>query len=69
VGEIDFFMHDSEHSYECMSFEFRTAWEALRDGGVLVADDVNASAAWDEFVGRVGRTPDMLGSKLAMITK
>ena len=69
LGEIDFFMHDSEHSYECMSFEFRTAWEALREGGVLVADDVNVNAAWDEFVHRVGREPEALGPKLAMITK
>ena len=69
VGEIDFFMHDSEHSYECMSFEFRTAWDALREGGVLVADDVNVNAAWEEFAGDVGRTPEALGPKLAMITK
>jgi hypothetical protein len=69
VGQIDFFMHDSEHSYECMSFEFRTAWAALRDGGVLVADDVNVNAAWDEFARDVGREPEPLGSKLAMIVK
>jgi predicted O-methyltransferase YrrM len=69
VGEIDFFMHDSEHSYECMSFEFRTAWEALREGGVLVADDVNVNTAWAEFAHEVGREPEALGPKLAMITK
>jgi predicted O-methyltransferase YrrM len=69
LGSIDFFMHDSEHSYECMSFEFRAAWDALREGGVLVADDVNVNTAWDEFVGEVGREPEALGPKLAMITK
>jgi predicted O-methyltransferase YrrM len=69
VGEIDFFMHDSEHSYECMSFEFRTAWEALRDGGVLVADDVNVNTAWAEFIRDVDRKPEGLGPKLAMIVK
>lgn len=69
VGEIDFFMHDSEHSYECMSFEFRTAWAALRDGGVLVADDVNVNDAWSEFARDVGREPETLGPKLAMIRK
>jgi hypothetical protein len=52
-----------------MSFEFRTAWEALHEGGVLVADDVNVNAAWDEFVTRVGREPRALGPKLALITK
>ena len=69
VGDIDFFMHDSEHSYECMSFEFRTAWEALREGGALVADDVNVNSAWDEFVRNVGREPEALGPKLALIRK
>jgi predicted O-methyltransferase YrrM len=69
LGEIDFFMHDSEHSYECMSFEFRAAWNALRDGGVLVADDVNVNTAWDEFLREVGREPEALGQKLAMISK
>ena len=69
VGEIEFFMHDSEHSYECMSFEFRTAWGALREGGVLVADDVNVNTAWAEFAREVGREPEALGPKLAMIVK
>ena len=69
VGGIDFFLHDSEHSYECMSFEFRNAWDALREGGVLVADDVNVNSAWDEFARDVGREPEALGPKLAMLTK
>lgn len=69
LGEIEFFMHDSEHSYECMSFEFGAAWEALGDGGVLVADDVNVNSAWDEFTRAVSRPPRPLGPKLAMIVK
>jgi predicted O-methyltransferase YrrM len=69
LGEIDFFMHDSEHSYECMTFEFLTAWESLRKGGVLVADDVNVNSAWEEFTRKVGREPEAIGSKLAMIVK
>jgi predicted O-methyltransferase YrrM len=69
VGEIDFFMHDSEHSYECMSFEFDTAWQALRPGGALVADDVTVNSAWDEFATRIEREPQQLGPKLALIVK
>lgn len=69
LGEIDFFMHDSEHSHECMSFEFRTAWVALREGGVIVADDVNVNTAWAEFTREVGREPEALGPKLSMITR
>jgi predicted O-methyltransferase YrrM len=69
IGPIDFFMHDSEHSYECMRFEFETAWAAMRDGGALVADDVNVNPAWDEFTDRVGRRPQPLGPKLSLIVK
>jgi predicted O-methyltransferase YrrM len=69
VGEIDFFMHDSEHSYECMSFEFDTAWDALRADGAIVADDVTVNSAWDEFAARVERKSQALGPKLAMIVK
>ena len=69
VGQIDFFMHDSEHSYACMSFEFRTAWPALREDGLLVADDVNVNSAWAEFTREVGREPEALGPKLSMIRK
>ena len=69
VGEIDFFMHDSEHSYECMGFEFDAAWGSLRPGGALVADDVTVNSAWEEFAARVAREPQPLGPKLAMIVK
>ena len=29
LGRIEFFMHDSEHSYECMQFEMALAEEHL----------------------------------------
>jgi Methyltransferase domain len=69
VGEIDLFVHDSEHSYECMDFEFRTVWPALRTGGALVADDWNWNAAFEELARDVGRAPVTLGKKLALLLK
>jgi len=69
TGPIDFFMHDSEHSYECMSFEFREAWAALRPGGVLVADDVNLNDAFAELAERHTRQPMQLGPKMALLVK
>ena len=33
LGTIDSFMHDSEHSFDCMWFEFNEAWPHLRQGG------------------------------------
>jgi len=33
LGAIDVFFHDSEHTYETMLWEFKTAWPCLRAGG------------------------------------
>jgi predicted O-methyltransferase YrrM len=68
-GTIDFFLHDSEHSEACMRFEFDAAWAALRDGGVLAADDVNANTAFADFAAAREREPIEIGAKLALIVK
>ena len=69
LGELDFFMHDSEHSYDCMSFEFARAWPKLREGGVLVSDDVNSTAAFPELTARVDRTPIAIARGMAFLVK
>jgi len=69
LGEIDLFVHDSEHSYECMRFEFEAAWPALREGGALVADDWNWNDAFSELAESAGREPVTLGKKLALLRK
>ena len=33
LDEIDMFIHDSDHSYQIMSFEYNLAWRFLKDGG------------------------------------
>jgi len=47
---VDIFMHDSLHTFEHMSFEFRTAWEYLHEGGVLITDDIDQNRAFDDFI-------------------
>ena len=69
LGALDFFMHDSEHWSDCMRFEFETAWPALRDGGILVADDWDWNEALTEHRARTNRTPVTLGKKLALLRK
>jgi predicted O-methyltransferase YrrM len=69
VGELDFFLHDSEHSEACMRFEFEQAWPRLRDGGILAADDVNANSAFPDFAAARRREPIEIGPKLALIVK
>jgi predicted O-methyltransferase YrrM len=69
LGTLDFFMHDSEHSFECMWFEFTTAWPRLRDGGVLVSDDVNSTEAFRRFAEEESRRPLRLARGMAFLTK
>lgn len=69
LGSIDLFMHDSEHSYECMSFEFRMAYAALRPGGVLIADDIHSNTAFAEFAAEVRGQPIGIGPKMAFLVK
>ena len=42
LGEIDLFLHDSEHTLRNMEFEYRTVWPFLRPGGCLLSHDVGA---------------------------
>lgn len=54
---FDMFLHDSEHSYENMTREFRIAWDGLRPHGVLYSDDVNWNRAFSVFARSVERSP------------
>ena len=69
LGTIDFFMHDSEHSFECMWFEFTSAWPRLREGGVLVSDDVNSTEAFPRFTRQEQREPIPIGHGMAFLVK
>jgi hypothetical protein len=69
VGTIDTFMHDSEHSFDCMWFEYNEAWPALREGGALISDDVNSTEAFRRFAGEQERAPIRIGTGLAFLVK
>jgi hypothetical protein len=69
LGRLDTFMHDSEHSFDCMWFEFNAAWPALREGGVLLSDDVNSTEAFPRFAAEVGRRPVRLARGMALLQK
>jgi hypothetical protein len=49
VGEIDLFIHDSLHSERNVRFELDRAWAALRPGGAVVVDDVDANGGFQSF--------------------
>ena len=69
LGTIDSFMHDSDHSFECMWFEFHAAWPALREGGQLISDDVNSTDAFPRFAREQSRKPVRLARGMALLTK
>ena len=50
LGAIDLFVHDSLHSRRNVLFELDRVWPALRPGGAIVVDDVDANSAFREFV-------------------
>lgn len=63
LPELDVFVHDSEHSRLCMSYELEAAWPRLQPDGLAVCDDVSWSGAWREFLER--RVPDDRHGELA----
>lgn len=53
TSPIDLFIHDSNHSKENTLFELRQAWPAVRPGGAILVDDIDASNAFHEFCATV----------------
>ncbi len=50
TGQIDCFFHDSLHTYDHMLWEFRTAWEYLKPGGLFMSHDVGRNMAFFDFM-------------------
>jgi len=67
VGEIDLFVHDSDHTYRNMMFEFTSAWPHLRKGGMLISDDTEWNNAFSDFAIERGQTGIELGRLGAII--
>jgi hypothetical protein len=59
-GSVDMFIHDSDHTYEVMWFEFNAAWRGLRKGGILLADNIESNTAFFDFCLKVDRVPFVL---------
>ena len=52
LGEIDFFVHDSLHTYRNMNQEFEIVTPFLTGQAVVLADDVEGNAAFSEWTAR-----------------
>jgi predicted O-methyltransferase YrrM len=60
LGEIEVFLHDSDHTYASQLWEYRTAWPFIRPGGLLISDDVQ-NTAFLEFCEGAGVEPVLTG--------
>lgn len=49
LGQIDIFVHDSLHSEQNVRFEVDRAFAALRPGGAIVVDDIDANWGFRTF--------------------
>lgn len=51
---VNIFLHDSEHSYPNMKFEFSTALKYMREGSLMLSDDVRANGSFLEVCSEFG---------------
>jgi len=49
LGSIDMFLHDSLHSYENMTWEFKIAYKHLNQGGCIFSDNIDWNSAFNDF--------------------
>ncbi len=54
------FLHDSDHSYSHMTWELRTAWQALSPGAAILCDDTDFHSAFRDAAGTFGVTPHLV---------
>jgi predicted O-methyltransferase YrrM len=60
IGQIDVFVHDSNHSRSWQTFEYGVALRRLRAKGLLASDDVDMSFAFSAFCARYKLSPSVL---------
>ena len=46
---VDIWLHDSNHGYRWQKFEYLLALSRLKEDGILISDDIDASPAWGEL--------------------
>ena len=68
LGCIDLFLHDSRHTYKTMMNEYNVVWPYLRQGGLLLSDDVIENDAFIDFADKVKIRPVVVG-RMGVIKK
>ncbi len=55
IAPVDLFLHDSDHSYAHMMWEFATVLPHMAPTGVMVADDIAWNTSFWDFSSAMGR--------------
>ena len=50
LKEIDLFVHDSNHTFRHMTWEYELSWGYIKPGGVLASHDVDYTTAFADFL-------------------
>ncbi len=69
TADIDVFLHDSNHTYKHMMFEFKTAWPNIKDGGFLLSDNVHWNDAFLDFTDSINKKPFITREGFGIIKK
>lgn len=69
LGAIDMSLHDSEHTYECMMFEYSTVLPRLNAGGIVMSDDVHLNNAFSDFCRRESLKPVLFEGRFGAAKK
>lgn len=67
LGQIDIFIHDSEHSYECMWYEYNCAWEHIKNSGYLISDDIGWNSSFFDFAKKNHKTTGHIAGNMGII--
>ena len=54
---IDIFLHDSEHTYETMWNELTMSWDKIKNGGLLICDNIDNNTSFFDFCRKINQTP------------
>ncbi len=57
AGPVDLAHYDSDKTSEGRAFAYPALWRSLREGGILVSDDVGDNLEFKRFAEKVERSP------------
>lgn len=69
LDKVDIFVHDSEHTYKNMMFEFETVWPHIKENGFLFSHDITWNKAFFDFSKRVECKPVKISHNFGVIKK